>query len=268
MSKKRISLAEIKDILDTAYLNYAKKDFIEQDPLKFVYAYSQKEDQEIAGLFAALLAWGKRSIILQKTSELLDRMDNAPAEFIRAPGTKKLNALKGFKHRTFIEQDLMSLVKGLHLVYLKQGGLEAVFSGSKADLTPELNSIPGYRSWAGIQNFRNLMIQHPGFSLRSGKHISNPEAGSASKRLHLFLRWMVRKDAVDAGIWTQLIPADLNCPLDVHTGRVGRTMGLIHRKQDDRKSVEELTQALRNFCPEDPIKYDLALFGLGEEGIF
>jgi uncharacterized protein (TIGR02757 family) len=268
MSKKKISLAEIKDILDTAYLNYAKREFIEQDPLKFVYAYSQKEDQEIAGLFAALLAWGKRSIILQKTSELLDRMDNAPAEFIRATGTKKLNALKGFKHRTFIEKDLISLVKGLHSLYLKQGGLEAVFSGLDSDYSPELISIPGFKSWAGIQNFRNLMTQHPGFSLRSSKHISNPEAGSAAKRLHLFLRWMVRKDVVDAGIWTQLVPADLNCPLDVHTGRVGRALGLIHRKQDNRKAVEELTESLRFFCPEDPIKYDLALFGLGEEGIF
>jgi uncharacterized protein (TIGR02757 family) len=268
MSKKKISLADVKDILETAYLNYAKREFIEQDPLQFVYVYSQKEDQEIAGLFAALLAWGKRSIILQKTTELLERMDNAPAEFIRATGTKKLNALKGFKHRTFIEQDLMSLVNGLQFLYLKRGGLEAVFAGSSGIYSAEMISISGYKSWAGIQNFRNLMTEHPGFSLRSGKHLANPEAGSAAKRLHLFLRWMVRRDAVDAGLWTHLSPADLNCPLDVHTARVGRVLGLIQRKQDDRKAVEELTHSLRLFCPEDPVKYDLALFGLGEEGIF
>lgn len=259
---------EIKSLLEDAYIQYAQKDFIENDPIKFVYDFQLKEDREIAGLFAALLAWGKRSIILQKTTELMDRMDYAPSEFIRANGTKKLNALKGFKHRTFIEQDLISLVNGLNFIYLKKGGLETVFSKPDGKKLVEQPLSPGYKSWEGILHFREILTHHKGFASRTGKHIANPDAGSAAKRLHLYLRWMVRKDAVDSGLWTQLLPSDLNCPLDVHTARVGRALGLIKRGQNDRKAVEELTQALKQFCPEDPVKYDLALFGLGEKGIY
>lgn len=264
--KPKIKPAELKTILEEAYLQFAQKEFIEHDPLRLVYEYQRKEDREIAGLFAAIFAWGKRSIIIAKTSELMARMDHAPYEFIQHPGLKKLKVFKGFVHRTFLEEDVKSFAIGLHTIYESLGGLESVFSGNSEFINKQ--NSPGMRSWMGIQAFRHSMIQSPGFAIRSHKHLANPEQGSAAKRLHLFLRWMVRKDAVDTGLWTHLIPSDLNCPLDVHTARVGRALGLFQRNQNDLRAVEELTQALRLFCPEDPVKYDLALFGLGEMGVY
>lgn len=259
--KGKLSARDLKGLLDTACLRYIRPEFVDLDPVRFVYNFSQKEDREIAGLFAALFAWGKRSIILNKTEELLRRMDQAPYDFIL---NGKKGAMKGFRHRTLNADDIWGLVTGLRIIYGEHGGLEAVFSFYSHGT--HLSS--GQKSWLGIQHFRNIMVSRPGFPERSHKHLSNPEAGSAAKRLHLYLRWMVRRDAVDCGLWTGLHPRDLNCPLDVHTGRVGRALGLIQRKQNDKKTVEELTAGLRALCPEDPVRYDLALFGLGESGEF
>lgn len=259
--KGKLSRDELKDLLENACLRFIHPDFVDADPVQFVYAYAQKEDREIAGLFAALFAWGKRSIILHKTSELLQRMDHAPHDFIL---NGKKAALKGFRHRTLNADDVWGIVSGLRVIYREHGGLESVFSFySRKQHLP-----PGQKSWMGIQHFRDIVVSRPGFPERSHKHLSNPEAGSAAKRLHLYLRWMVRQDAVDCGLWTGLHPQDLNCPLDVHTGRVGRALGLIQRKQNDRKTVEELTAGLRALSPDDPVRYDLALFGLGESGLY
>lgn len=257
--KNKLSPQDLRDLLENACLRYIRPEFVDADPVQFVYAFTQKEDREIAGLFAALFAWGKRSIILNKTEELLRRMDHAPYDFIL---NGKKSAMKGFRHRTLNADDVWGLVSGLRVIYREHEGLEAVFSFYSCE-----HHFPiGQKSWMGIQHFRDIVVSRPGFPERSHKHLSNPEVGSAAKRLHLFLRWMVRKDAVDCGLWSGLHPRDLNCPLDVHTGRVGRALGLIQRKQNDRKTVEELTAGLRALCPDDPVRYDLALFGLGESG--
>jgi uncharacterized protein (TIGR02757 family) len=246
------------DLLEDAYKRYAVKGFIQDDPVQFIYRFDRKEDREIAGLFAALMAWGKRSIILNKVGELLDRMDDSPYEFVLSPGKKKYEVFRGFAHRTFQASDLIGFVAGLKEIYTRHGGLESVFSQPLDETNYEI-----LQSWRGIQRFRRIMIGHPEFLMRSHKHISDPTSASSAKRLHLFLRWMVRKDAVDSGLWNQISKSDLCCPLDVHTGRISRTLGLLKRTQDDRKAVDELTASLRKICPEDPIRYDLALFGLG-----
>jgi uncharacterized protein (TIGR02757 family) len=259
MSRLRKQKVEfLRTLLEEAYLRYAVKDFIQDDPVRFIYRFEKKEDKEIAGLFAALMAWGKRSIILNKVDELLQRMDESPYEFVMAPGKQKYQALKGFVHRTFQETDIIGLASGLREIYTHYGGLESVFSVPYSEEHSE-----GLQSWRGIQYFRDILVTHPEFLSRSYKHVSNPGASSSAKRLHLFLRWMVRKDAVDAGLWKGFPMSELSCPLDVHTGRVGRQLGLLNRKQDDRQAVEELTASLRILCPEDPVRYDLALFGIG-----
>jgi len=251
-------IKELHALLERKYHQYATSEFIESDPVQVVYWYQNKHDREIAGILSASFAWGKRSIILNKISELLDRMDHSPEAFVLEKGRRKYRALKGFVHRTFNEEDLQGLLQGLQNIYMNHGGLEKVFNSQLLD------KPLAWSPWNGIQNFRNIMIGTPAFLPRTHKHISNPVALASCKRLHMFLRWMIRKDNVDTGLWANTFPASaLRCPLDVHTGRVGRSLGILTRKQNDFAAVEELTQALVSFCPEDPIRYDLALFGLG-----
>lgn len=267
-----VDISRLRKILDRQYEKYARPDFIHTDPVLRIHEYAQKEDQEIAGLFSAIFAWGKRTIILNKTADLLNRMDYAPHAFIMDTDARKFKALRGFVHRTFLEADVKSFVLGLQHIYTHAGGLEKVFCGNYLS-TEEIHALQfqenyPVKTWAGIQYFRNIMLSVPGFTARTSKHIPNPMAGTSAKRLHMYLRWMVRKDSVDIGIWKKIKPSELMCPLDVHTGRVSRALGLLHRPQDDRKAVEELSASLRLLCPEDPVKYDLALFGMGEEGVY
>jgi uncharacterized protein (TIGR02757 family) len=261
----------LKRILDAAYYTYATDAFIPDDPIQVLFDYEAERDQEIAGIMAATFAWGKRSIILNKLGELFSRMDHAPFEFVMEPGHKKFKALQGFKHRTFLPEDVCGFMMGLRSIYVEHGGLKQVFCAPphfEADwivgCSPEV-----WHPWSGIQHFRNLMLSTADFLPRTSKHISNPGAKASCKRLHMFLRWMVRHDAVDPGIWSdRLTPQALRCPLDVHSGRVARALGLLQRKADDALAVEELTANLRLLHPEDPVSYDLALFGLGVSGAF
>lgn len=244
----------IKDFLDEKLYIYNNKSFISNDPICIPHLYSKKEDIEIAGFLAATLAWGNRKSIITNAGRLMEWMDHAPAEFIKHHGKKDLKPFEKFVHRTFNAKDCLFFLQSLQNIYQNHGGLEATFKTNQTELSLKY-SIAAFRE-------RFLETKH---LPRSEKHISNPLQKSSAKRLCMFLRWMVRKDkkGVDFGIWKSISPASLCLPLDVHTGNVSRALGLLERKQNDWQAVEEITDLLRTFDTNDPIKYDFALFGIG-----
>lgn len=249
-----MGLAEIKDFLDEKVLLYNQPDFISSDPISIPHQFSRKEDIEIAGFFSATLAWGKRSLILEKSNKWMQLMDASPYEFIISSSEKDWNRFETFYYRTFSSIDCLYFIKSVQNIYRNEGGLENVFTS-------------GYQK-GGIQealiHFRHVFnsCNPPDRTL---KHIANPLKGSSAKRLNMFLRWMVRSDnkGVDFGIWKGIDTKDLLLPLDLHTGNVSRKLGLLSRKQNDWKAVEQITTVLREFDFIDPVKYDFALFGLG-----
>ncbi|RMA64507.1 TIGR02757 family protein [Ulvibacter antarcticus] len=245
---------ELKLFLDEKVVQYNTTQFIDTDPIQIPRHFSLKEDIEIAGFLVAIIAWGNRKSIINNGNRLLTIMGNSPYDFIMSYSEKQSDYLNGFVHRTFNEVDLSYFLKALQHIYLKHDGLESVFS--KYSETRSLQSA--------IHHFKQLFFSLP-HSARTQKHISDPLKNSAAKRINMFLRWMVRKDTtgVDFGIWNSISPAQLSCPLDVHSGNVARKLGLLHRKQNDAKAVQELDKALRTLDPVDPVKYDFALFGLG-----
>ena len=248
-------LKELKSFLDEQVEKYNRPDFIEDDPISIPHRFSKKEDIEIAAFFAATFAWGQRKTIINKTNDLMRRMDEAPFDFILRHDHRDLKHLKGFVHRTFNETDLLYFIQSLQHIYRHKGGLESLFSSGSVEA---MDAIAGFRS-------EFLQLDAP---KRTEKHISNPEKGASAKRLNMFLRWMVRKDnrGVDFGLWNVLLPSQLSIPLDVHTGNIARELGILERSQNDRKAVEELDAVLRQLDPQDPVKYDFALFGLGAIG--
>lgn len=250
---------ELLPFLNECYHKYNRVNFIEADPVSIPHRYHRKEDIEIAGFLAATLAWGNRKSILHNAGRLLAMMGESPHDFVCEHRASQLNVFESFVHRTFNGQDCVFFIKALRHLYIRHGGLEAAFGGDYAQYEFGLKQR--------IVQFRNLFLEVPHLS-RSEKHLSNPAKKSSSKRLCMFLRWMVRQDkkGVDFGIWKNIRPSELCLPLDVHTGSVGRALGLLSRKQNDWEAVEEITRVLRDFDPKDPVKYDFALFGLGVEG--
>ncbi len=245
---------QLKDFLDEKCDFYNAPHFIESDPISIPHRFSKKEDIEISAFFAAIFAWGQRITIIKKANELLAKMDNSPYDFIQNHLEKDRLSFKDFKHRTFNFDDLNYFLKSLQSIYKNYGGLEQVFLFHKNDVNSK-NAIVHFRSTF----FKKEHLR------RTEKHVSSPLSNSACKRLNMFLRWMVRKDnrGVDFGIWQNARPTQLCCPLDVHSGRVARKLGLLKRKQNDWRAVEELDTKLRQLDPFDPVKYDFALFGLG-----
>lgn len=250
--------SDLKSFLEEKYEYFNRPDFIESDPISIPHRYARKEDREIAGFLAATIAWGNRKSILNNALKLMKLMDDQPYLFIKDADNKDLHQFKNFVHRTFNESDCLFFIEALRNIYKNFDGLESAFAdGIKAgssDIFP------------AIMYFRDIFLSTPHMQ-RSEKHIANPAKGSTAKRLNMFLRWMVRSDdkGVDFGIWNRILPSMLCCPLDVHSGRTARRLGLLGRKQNDWQAVIELTKALKEFDPEDPVKYDFALFGLGVE---
>ena len=244
--------ADLRDFLNHKYEAYAQPAFIVDDPIQIPHQYSEKKDVEIAGLFAALFAWGQRKTIINKANELMARMDNAPADYVLNHSAADLKSLDGFVHRTFNEVDVKGFVKALKTMYAEHDSLEYFFIHS-AD-TSDLKN--------GLHQFKQAFVSR-GIEQRTYRHLPDPLKGSAAKRVNMYLRWMVRNDAVDFGIWQNISPALLSCPLDVHSGRVARSLNLLARTQNDWRAVEELNAALIELDPQDPVKYDFALFGLG-----
>ena len=245
---------ELKDFLDEKVIQYNTLDFIDSDPVQIPHLFSQKEDIEIAGFLSATIAWGNRKMIIQNSHRMLDLMGNAPFDFVMSHSESDLERLNNFVHRTFNGQDFMGFVKALQHIYKNHGSLEAVFAQNQ-----EVQSMQ-----KSISEFKKTFFSIPHLP-RTQKHISDPLNNSAAKRINMYLRWMVRQDnkGVDLGIWKSISPSALSCPLDVHSGNVARKLGILNRKQNDGKALAELDAKLREFDPNDPVKYDFALFGLG-----
>jgi len=245
---------EIKEFLDEMVDKYNNPAFIESDPISIPHQYELKEDIEIAGFLASTIAWGNRTMILKNANKLMNLMGNSPYDFVMNHKECHLNRFEGFVHRTFNPIDLVYFLKALKHIYLNEGGLETVFT----------KSVTEFSTQSAIHEFKQVFfsLPHPD---RTIKHVSDPAKGSAAKKINMFLRWMIRKDdhGVDFGIWNSISSSQLSCPLDVHSGNVARKLGLLSRKLNDSKALEELDGNLRQMDKNDPVKYDFALFGLG-----
>lgn len=243
---------ELKEFLDEKVELYNNKTFIESDPIQIPHLFSLKEDIEIAGFLTATIAWGNRKMIINNAKKMVELMGNSPYDFVIHHSESDLKPLEKFVHRTFNGTDFISFIRSLQHIYQSHNGLEAVFSKENPNLQQS------------ISEFKSLFFEIP-HEIRTEKHISDPLNGSAAKRINMYLRWMVRNDnkGVDFGIWNSITPAALSCPLDVHSGNVARKLGLLTRKQNDAKALAELDKTLRELAPNDPVKYDFALFGLG-----
>jgi len=254
----------LKDFLDFKVEQYNQPGFITNDPICIPHRFSKKQDIEIAAFFAAILAWGQRKTIINKCTELFERMDNDPYNFMLQHSDDELKRLLNFKHRTFNDTDLLYFVSFFKHHYSFSDTLETAF------LPHDFADHDSFTAEHALNHFRSYFFSLPDSPRRTIKHISSPLQKSTCKRLNMFLRWMVRKDSkgVDFGVWNTIHPSDLICPCDVHVDRVARRLNLITRKQTDWRTAVELTEELRKFDPQDPVKYDFALFGLGVEEKF
>ncbi len=252
-----LQLQKLKDFLDKKAEQYNCVAFIDNDPVSIPHRFTKKQDREIMGFFSATFAWGQRKTIIKKTLELAARFDNAPCDFVLHHAESDLKNLLGFKHRTFTDTDLLYFVNFLRRHYSVYDSLEEAFVPNGKFSSVENSLI----------HFENYFFDSADAPPRTRKHVATPARNSTCKRLNMFLRWMVRDDdcGVDFGLWKRIPQNGLVCPIDVHVDRTTRQLGLISRKQTDWKTALELTENLRLLDPDDPVKYDFALFGLSVE---
>lgn len=249
-----LKFEELKIFLDEKADQYNNPGFIENDPIQIPHRFSLKQDIEIAGFLAATISWGNRKAIIQSAEKMLDIMGNSPYDFVMNHSENDLRQIKDRSmHRTFNGEDFTYFIEQFNRIYQENESLESLFKINDSE-TSFLHAI---------ERFRNRFLgteKH-----RSHKHVSSPYKNSSTKRIIMFLRWMVRKDkrGVDFGVWENIDQKHLSIPLDVHTGNISRKLGLISRMQNDWKAVEELDLVIRKFDNKDPAKYDFALFGLG-----
>lgn len=258
----RLKMADfnIQDFLDKKVEQFNVVGFIPNDPICIPHLFTKKQDIEIMGFFAAILAWGLRKTIINKCQELIERFNGTPYDFIINHTDNDLKQLLGFKHRTFNDTDLLYFVAFLRFHYQKFDSLEDAFLIGQEGV----EQVCIERS---LNEFKSYFFSLPDYPHRTRKHISSPIQKSSCKRLNMFLRWMVRRDnkGVDFGIWKRIQPRDLICPCDVHVERVARRFGLFTANKVNWKSAQELTNNLKIFDANDPVKYDFALFGIGVE---
>ena len=249
-------MERLKALLDEKTQQYNRPEFIADDPISFPHSFTRKEDVEIVALLASIIAWGNRKMILRSGNRMFHEiMHSHPYDYVMSGEWENLDDRMNI-HRTFFAADFKYICCGLRSVYAEHGSMEPLFAGCSA--------------WDGIENLRQALASANGGALT--RHISNPipakgKPASACKRMHMMLRWLCRKDGiVDLGIWDCIPQSQLMIPIDVHVARTARALGLVSRKQNDRRTVEELTARLRELSPIDPVRYDFALFGVGEAG--
>lgn len=249
----------IKEYLDELNERFNRPSFIEADPISVPHRYTRDEDIEISAFLSATIAWGQRPTIVRNAHGIVNRMDDAPYQYIIQATDEDLRSLEGFVHRTFNAFDLRYFVLSLRNIYTHHGGLGGFFQ-ERFLQTRDLRVV--------LSEFRALFLESP-YEARTSRHLSNIDRGAACKRLNMFLKWMVRQDAcgVDFGIWKSIPSSALYMPLDVHSGTTARKLGLLERKQSDWRAVEQLTASLRQLDPSDPVKYDFALFCAGIEKV-
>ncbi|MEO6131995.1 MAG: TIGR02757 family protein [Saprospiraceae bacterium] len=247
----------LRQWLDDNVEKYNHPSFIASDPVSVPHKYSLLQDIEIAGLFASIMAWGQRPTIIKKANELLGLMDGMPYQFITQHQELDRKRFLNFKHRTLQPDDIIFLTDTLQRYYQNHSSLEDAFAKPL--------SINDGDIFKGLAHFHDLMFDHPWVMERTRKHISTPVRKSACKRINMYLRWMVRQDdkGVDFGLWKRIAPSQLIIPLDMHVGNVARKLGLLNRNINDWQAAKELTERLKEFDPDDPVKYDFALFGAG-----
>jgi len=251
---------DLKARLDQLVERYNQPRFIEHDPISIPHQFSRPQDVEIMGFWAAMLAWGQRKTIINKSQELIQLMDGAPYDFILQHDEKDRERFLNFKHRTFQPTDTLYFLDFFQRYYRQHDSLETAFARHLSKEDKDIGQA--------LIGFHQDFFDAPLAPQRTRKHVATPARRSTCKRLNMFLRWMVRRDdkGVDFGIWTTIHPRQLLMPLDVHVERVARRLGLLKRKQVDWQAVLELTQQMRRFDPKDPVKYDFALFGMGVLG--
>ena len=254
-----MELSELKEWLDELYDRYDSPDFIENDPIAIPHSFSKQEDIELSGFLSATIAWGNRKMIVRNAFRLMERMDRAPFEFTCHASEQELNRLCDFTHRTFNGGDCIEFIRGLRHICRNYGSLGRFFETEYA-ANGDLRQV--------LSQFRTRFFEAE-HRPHAEKHLSSIDRGAACKRLCMFLKWMVRNDSrgVDFGLWKTIPSSALYLPLDIHTGNTARALGLLHRRQNDWRAVEEVTEALRQLDPFDPIKYDFALFGAGIDGL-
>jgi uncharacterized protein (TIGR02757 family) len=251
---------KLKAFFDEKVDRYNRPSFIDADPVCIPHLFSKKQDIEIAGFFAAIFAWGNRTTIINKSKELMQLMQMAPHDFCLNHTDNDLKKLLPFKHRTFNATDLLYCIEFLKQHYSNHKSLETAFFPNKIVKPDDENKVE-----QGLIHFHHYFFSLEDAPNRTRKHIATPDKNSGCKRLNMYLRWMVRRDknGVDFGIWKKIKPSELICPIDVHVARVAKRFQLLDRKQADWAAAVELTAYLRNLDPDDPVKYDYALFGLG-----
>ncbi len=247
------------ELLDELHLRFNNSDFIAEDPISIPHSFTAKEDIEIAGFLAATIAWGNRRAIVKSAKRMMEYLDNAPYDFVTNHSEAELKTLEKYVHRTFNGGDFIDFIKALKDICHTYTSLGDYFQQRYR----EEGSMP-----AVISSFRRdfFTCEH---SPRCEKHLSSIDKGSACKRVNMYLRWMVRRDdrGVDFGLWRDIPMSALYLPLDLHSGNVARHIGILHRRQNDWKAVDEVTQQLRLADAADPVKYDFALFGAGVSGV-
>jgi len=253
--------AQIRDCLKRLYARYNRREFIGSDPLQFVYRYSNRADMEIAGFLAAELAYGRVQQIEKSLTNLFGRMRESPYAFVRDFGKAQRRSLTGFKHRFTTGQAISDLLQLLREVFEESGSIEKHFLlGYSED---DKNIIPA------LSKFCDSLLDmytktHNGCVSRGLSYLlPRPTAGSACKRLNLFLRWMVRNDDVDVGLWKSVDKARLIVPIDVHMARLCRLLGLYPQKTVSLSTAVKITESFIEIEPTDPVKYDFALTRIG-----
>ncbi len=266
---------DIHTLLERLHDRYNTPSFVADDPISVPHRFfakdaggtplpspqplqPRKHDVEIAGFLAATIAWGNRKAIVKSAGRMIDLMGGAPHDFVINASQGELEGVSGYVHRTFNGSDLRSFLLSLRHIYSEFGSIGAFFEG-------EYSRSGDIRT--AISRFRSEFFTPP-HAARCEKHLSSIDRGAACKRTNMFLRWMIRRDdrGVDFGLWRSIPPSALYLPLDVHSAATARSLGLLSRRQNDWKAVEEVTARLREFDPQDPVKFDFALFGAGIAG--
>jgi uncharacterized protein (TIGR02757 family) len=255
----------LQRFLDRKLKEYNRPSFVTDDPISIPHGYRKQEDVEIAAFFTAIFSWGNRTTIINKSRELMRLMDDSPHQFILHHTPDDLRKLLSFKHRTFNATDLLYFIEFLRHHYSRFNTLEEAFLRARAPAGGWDAGAGGWDAGAALTAFHHYFFSLDDVPPRTRKHIATPERHSSCKRLNMFLRWMVRQDdnGVDFGCWKRIPMNKLICPLDLHVARVARRFGLLTRGPADWTAALQLTGRLSQLDPEDPVKYDLALFALG-----
>ncbi len=245
---------DIKEFLDEKAHQFNTPEFIQTDPISIPHQFVLKEDIEISSFLISTIAWGNRKMIIKNGNRMMELMGSSPFDFVINHNDNQLERFDDFVHRTFNSQDFKFFIRSLKNIYLNHGGLESIFLEHSTIVSTQ----------PAIHEFKKVFFSQE-HETRTQKHVADPLNGSSAKRLNMMLRWLIRQDkaGVDFGIWKNISPSALSCPLDVHSGNVARKLGLLERKQNDAKAVFELDTQLRELDAVDPVKYDFALFGLG-----